>query len=107
MIQHLSAEYPVRYLCQMLDCPTSSYYYQPQRQEDDPELVKAIEQQLALRPYLVLVQCQMDTGHKKQVTIGGAQYPANIAGVVYALVPISGGVGQKSRLHVDAVCPQV
>jgi len=52
MIQQLSADYPVRYLCQLLDCPTSTYYYQSQRQEDDPELVTAIEQQLALRPYL-------------------------------------------------------
>ncbi len=52
MIKQLSVEYPVRYLCQLLDCPSSSYYYQPQRQEYDPELVKAIEQHLALRPYL-------------------------------------------------------
>ena len=41
MIQQLSAEYPVRYLCQLLDCPTSTYYYQSQRQEDDPQLGKA------------------------------------------------------------------
>ncbi len=52
MIKQLSSEYPVRYLCQMLECPASTYYYQPQRQEEDPELVKAIEQHLALRPYL-------------------------------------------------------
>ncbi len=52
MIKQLSAEHPVRYLCQLLDCASSTYYYQPQHQEDDPELVKAIEQHLALRPYL-------------------------------------------------------
>ena len=52
MIKQLSAEHPVCYLCQLLDCPPSTYYYQSQRQEDDPELVKAIEQHLALRPYL-------------------------------------------------------
>lgn len=64
MIKQLSADYPVRYLCQLLDCPPSTYYYQPQEQEDDPELVKAIEQQLALRPYLgyrmLLVRLQRD-----------------------------------------------
>ncbi len=52
MIEQLSAEHPVRYLCQLLDLPSSTYYYRSRRQEDDPELVKAIEQHLALRPYL-------------------------------------------------------
>ena len=52
MIKQMSVEYPVRYLCELLDCPSSTYYYQPQHSEDDPELVKAIEQHLALRPYL-------------------------------------------------------
>lgn len=52
MIQQLSAEHPVRYLCQLLDLPSSTYYYRSQCQEDAPELVKAIEQHLALRPYL-------------------------------------------------------
>jgi hypothetical protein len=52
MIKQLSADYPVRYLCQLLDCPPSTYYYQHQEREDNPELVKAIEQQLTLRPYL-------------------------------------------------------
>lgn len=64
MIKQLSTDYPVRYLCQLLDCPPSTYYYQPQPQEDDPDLVKAIEQQLALRPYLgyrmLLVRLQRD-----------------------------------------------
>ena len=64
MIKQLSADHPVRYLCQLLDCPPSTYYYQPQEKEDDPELVKAIEQQLALRPYLgyrmLLVRLQRD-----------------------------------------------
>ena len=52
MIKQLSAEHSVRRLCQLLDLPSSTYYYQSQRQEDDPELVKTIEQHLALRPYL-------------------------------------------------------
>lgn len=52
MITYLSAEYPVRYLCQLLGCSPSTYYYQSQRETDDPELVRAIEEQLAVRPYL-------------------------------------------------------
>jgi len=52
MIKQLAGEYPIRYLCAVLDCPPSTYYYHPQSHEDDPGLVDAIEQQLALRPYL-------------------------------------------------------
>ena len=52
MIQKLAADYPVRTLCHLLDCAPSSYYYQPQPCEEDPELVAAVEQHLALRPYL-------------------------------------------------------
>lgn len=52
MIKQLASEYPIRYLCAVLDCSPSTYYYHPQPDGDDPNLVKAVEEQLALRPYL-------------------------------------------------------
>lgn len=39
----VAQEYPVRLLCELLDCAPSSYYYQPQGR-DDTELRALIEQ---------------------------------------------------------------
>lgn len=52
MIATLAADYPVRTLCHLLDCPPSSFYYQAHPSADDPQLVVEIERLLALRPYL-------------------------------------------------------
>ena len=54
----------------------------------------------------ILVQCQMDTDHKKQVTIETSQLSTNIACVVHALVPISDDVDQKCLPHVGSICLQ-
>jgi transposase InsO family protein len=34
-MEQLAAEYPVRVICQVLDVPRSSYYYRPQRRDDE------------------------------------------------------------------------
>ena len=52
MIQQLSTTYPVDWLCELLQLARSSYYYEPVDRTDDPELVTAIEDLLANRPYL-------------------------------------------------------
>ena len=52
MIQQLSSDYPISLLCNLLDISLSSYYYQPELFEDDPQLVDAIEQLLANKPHL-------------------------------------------------------
>ncbi len=50
MIAWLQEEYPVKQLCDVLDIPRSSYYYQPQPSEED-ELVVAIEEILMRWPF--------------------------------------------------------
>lgn len=42
MIDQLKAEYPVRQLCDTLDCPPSTYYYRAQAKSDD-SLIAGIE----------------------------------------------------------------
>ena len=39
----LAPEYPVALACELLDCPRSSYYYQPGEASDEPELRKEIK----------------------------------------------------------------
>ncbi len=50
MIARLQEEYPVKQLCDLLDIPRSSYYYQPQPAEED-ELLMAIEAILMRWPF--------------------------------------------------------
>jgi len=52
MIDMLKADYPVRTLCQFLDCSPSSYYYKQTEKQVDSELESAIESLLAEYPYL-------------------------------------------------------
>ena len=48
MIQRLKGEAPPQRLCQVFDCPRSTYYYQSVREDETP-LVMAIEQVLMRR----------------------------------------------------------
>ena len=61
MISHLKENYSINFLCQVLNCPRSSYYYQSQPGDDEP-LVEAIEQILLRWPFYgyrrVLAQLQ-------------------------------------------------
>jgi len=50
MIDQLKDEYPVRQLCETLDCPPSTYYYQSQAASDG-DLISAIEDLLMRRPF--------------------------------------------------------
>ena len=50
MIQSLQAEASIEQLCQVFDCPRSTYYYQPMR-HDETDLVAAIEVVLMRRPW--------------------------------------------------------
>jgi putative transposase len=50
MIDQLKDKYPVRQLCETLDCPPSSYYYQAQGQADE-DLITAIEDILMRWPF--------------------------------------------------------
>jgi len=50
MIRRLKSEAPVQRLCQVFDCPRSTYYYQSVRADDTP-LLNAIEQVLMRRPW--------------------------------------------------------
>ena len=50
MIQQLKSDYSVRQLCQTLDCPTSSLYYQAEGQAKN-EVLAALEQVLLRFPF--------------------------------------------------------
>jgi putative transposase len=50
MIDQLKAEYPVRQLCETLNCPPSTYYYQAQGQGDE-KLITAIEDVVMRGPF--------------------------------------------------------
>lgn len=50
MIAQLKDGYPVERICEVLECPRSSYYYWPSGQ-DDTQLVEAIEQLLLRKPF--------------------------------------------------------
>jgi hypothetical protein len=50
MIDQLKHDYPVRQVCETLDCPPSTYYYQSQAASDD-DLITAIEDVLMHRPF--------------------------------------------------------
>ena len=50
MIDQLKDEYPVRQLCETLDCPASTYYYQSQAGLDE-DLIEAIEDLLMRWPF--------------------------------------------------------
>lgn len=50
MIGQLKQDYPVRAVCEALDCPSSTYYYRSQAASDD-NLITAIEDVLMRRPF--------------------------------------------------------
>ena len=52
MIDTLKPDYPIRFLCEIMDCSPSSYYYRPIAKSEDKALLEAIEFLLAERPYL-------------------------------------------------------
>jgi transposase InsO family protein len=62
MIGQLQDNYPISFLCRVLDCSRSSYYYQFQALGDDQTLIDAIEQILMRWPFYgyrrVLAQLQ-------------------------------------------------
>ena len=51
MIAEMRQDYPVKLLCEVLDCPRSTYYYQPQSSPDEMALVIAIEHMLMHWPF--------------------------------------------------------
>lgn len=50
MIAQMKGEYPIKRVCAALECPRSTAYYAPTKQ-DDPKLVEAVEQVLARWPF--------------------------------------------------------
>ena len=51
LVNGLREEYPVRKVCEVLDLPRSSYYWQGQEKAGDQELIEAIEQVIMRWPY--------------------------------------------------------
>lgn len=51
MIDQMKSQYPVQQLCQVLDCPRSTYYARPPIHEADAELIEAVEGILMRWPF--------------------------------------------------------
>jgi transposase InsO family protein len=51
MIQALSQEYPVNIVCALLNCPRSTFYYEPVVNPEDAALIEAIERLLMRWPF--------------------------------------------------------
>jgi putative transposase len=51
MSRQLSSEYPVKQVCEALDCPRSTHYYEPVIDPQDAALLEAIEQVLMRWPF--------------------------------------------------------
>lgn len=52
IVKALSVDYPVNWLCDLVDLARSSYYHQLQPLTDDSELMAAVEEMLAIKPFL-------------------------------------------------------
>lgn len=51
MIEQLGKEYPKQMVCELMDCPRSTFYYQPAVNPEDTRIVEAIEKILMRWPY--------------------------------------------------------
>lgn len=51
MIEELGKEYPKKMVCELLDCPRSTFYYEPVVNPEDTRVIEAIEVILMRWPY--------------------------------------------------------
>ena len=51
MIEELGNEYPKQVVCELLDCPRSTFYYQPVNHPEDARVIETIELILMRWPY--------------------------------------------------------
>ncbi len=95
MIEQMKNDYPITVLCQVLDCPRSSYYYEAVHQ-DDSVLIGEIEQIVIRRPYY---------GYRKvtaQLRRAGWQVNSKVVRRIMKQLGVQGRVGQVKICTTDS-----
>lgn len=95
MIDRLKAQYPVQVLCETLDCPRSSYYYEAIKADEAP-LVEAIEQIILRFPFYGYRRLTAELGRQ------GWQVNAKVVRRVMKHMGLQGKVGQVKLTTTDS-----
>ena len=95
MIDQMKAQYPIQVLCETLDCPRSSYYYEAALLNDAP-LVEAIEQILLRFPFYGYRRLTAELGRQ------GWQVNEKLVRRVMKQMGVQGKVGQVRMTTTDS-----
>jgi len=95
MIDQMKTAYPVQVLCEALDCPRSSYYYEAPTADDAP-LVEAIEQIMLRFPFYGYRRLTAELGRQ------GWQVNEKVVRRVMKAMGVKGKVGQVKVTTTDS-----
>lgn len=95
MIDQMRKDYPVQVLCEALDCPRSSYYYEAPTGDDAP-LVEAIEQIMLRFPFYGYRRLTAELGRQ------GWQVNEKVVRRVMKAMGVKGKVGQVKMTTTDS-----
>ncbi len=95
MIDRMKSQYPVQVLCETLDCPRSSYYYEAAALEDTP-LIEAIEQIILRFPFYGYRRLTAELGRQ------GWQVNEKVVRRVMKGMGLKGKVGQVKITTTDS-----
>lgn len=95
MIDQMRTDYPVQVLCEALDCPRSSYYYEAPTRDDVP-LVEAIEQIMLRFPFYGYRRLTAELGRQ------GWQVNEKVVRRVMKVMGVKGKVGQVKITTTDS-----
>lgn len=95
MIEQMKGSYPVQVLCEILDCPRSSYYYEGE-EASDAKLVEAIEQILIRFPFYGYRRLTAELGRQ------GWSINAKVVRRVMKQMGVKGRVGQVKLSTTDS-----
>lgn len=95
MIDQLKGQYPIQVVCETLDCPRSSYYYEAVEANDTP-LVEAIEQIILRFPFYGYRRLTAELGRQ------GWQVNAKVVRRVMKQMGLKGKMGQVKVMTTDS-----
>lgn len=95
MIDQMRKDYPVQVLCEALECPRSSYYYEAPTGDDAP-LVEALEQIMLRFPFYGYRRLTAELGRQ------GWQVNAKVVRRVMKAMGVKGKVGQVKMTTTDS-----
>lgn len=95
MIDQLKGQYPIQVVCETLDCPRSSYYYEAVEANDTP-LVEAIEQIILRFPFYGYRRLTAELGRQ------GWQVNEKVIRRVMKQMGLKGKMGQVKVMTTDS-----